>query len=103
MRLIDADALRAKLTDYKTILADPNADISSMTVAAKMVEEAPTVDAVEVVRCRECKWLSMTTLGMEYACWKGAFSVWGETGQHYDHHVCRAVPNGDWYCADGER
>lgn len=26
--------------------------------AAKLMKEAPAVDAVEVVRCRECKWRS---------------------------------------------
>ena len=44
MRLIDADALLEKMkrtSRYFDVLFD--------------VEEMPTVDAVEVVRCRECK------------------------------------------------
>lgn len=28
------------------------------------IDELPSVDAVEVVRCRECKHLSLTTIGM---------------------------------------
>ena len=43
-RLIDADKL-PKYTGY-ALSADE---------VAKAVEEAPTVDAVEVVRCKECR------------------------------------------------
>jgi len=44
MRLIDADKL-PKYTGYAL----------SASEVAKAVENAPTVDAVPVVRCRECK------------------------------------------------
>lgn len=57
----------------------------------------------EIVRCRDCKWLSMTTLGMEYACWHGAEKVWGETGEHKDHTVCQRIDSLDHYCSYGER
>ena len=56
-----------------------------------------------LVRCKDCKWLSMTTLGMDYACWHGAYTIFGETGEHADHHVCRRIESPDWFCADGER
>ena len=46
MRLIDADAL----------IKEANADGAYGYVDAKQIENAPTVDAVEVVRCRECKY-----------------------------------------------
>ena len=45
MRLIDADALMEKA----------NSDGAYGYVDAKQISEAPTVDAVPVVRCRECK------------------------------------------------
>ena len=45
MRLIDADAL----TD------EANSDGAYGYVDAKQISEAPTVDAVPVARCRECK------------------------------------------------
>ena len=45
MRLIDADALMDKA----------NSDGVYGYVDAKQISEAPTVDAVPVVRCRECK------------------------------------------------
>ena len=45
MRLIDADAL----------IKEAYADGAYGYVDAKQIADAPTVDAVEVVRCRECK------------------------------------------------
>ena len=45
MRLIDADAL----------MYEANSDGAYGYVDAKQISEAPTVDAIPVVRCRECK------------------------------------------------
>ena len=45
MRLIDADAL----------MDEANSDGAYGYVDAKQISEAPTIDAVPVVRCRECK------------------------------------------------
>ena len=45
MRLIDADAL----------MDEANSDGAYGYVDAKQISESPTVDAVPVVRCRECK------------------------------------------------
>ena len=47
MRLIDADAL----------INEANSDEAYGYVDVKQISEAPTVDAVPVVRCRECKHL----------------------------------------------
>lgn len=46
MRLIDADALIQDLREHKIPF---NADINEAIIVA------PTVDAVEVVRCKDCK------------------------------------------------
>lgn len=45
MRLIDADAL----------MDEANFDGAYGYIDAKQISEAPTIDAVPVVRCRECK------------------------------------------------
>ena len=45
MRLIDADVL----------IKEAYADGAYGYVDAKQIADAPTVDAVEVVRCRDCK------------------------------------------------
>ena len=46
MRMIDADAL----------MDEANSDGAYGYVDAKQISEAPTIDAVPVVRCRECKY-----------------------------------------------
>ncbi len=48
MRLIDADKLKGK--------AFANPDDGEHFVYCQDIDEAPTVDAVPVVRCRECRY-----------------------------------------------
>ena len=59
MRLIDACALQEAIrTDYFehfTQYHDTDQD-SLFDMVCDDIEESPTVDAVEVVRCRECKY-----------------------------------------------
>lgn len=49
MRLIDADELKGKA------FADP--DDGEHFVYCQYIDEAPTVDAVPVVRCRDCEYI----------------------------------------------
>ena len=55
MRLIDADRLRFS---QRYARADPDSDrmIALYAIDESMIDAAPTVDAVPVVRCRECKY-----------------------------------------------
>ena len=55
-RLIDADALiRRAVERYKQMMGT---DIGhGMGIIASMITDAPTVDAEEVVRCRDCKYI----------------------------------------------
>lgn len=58
MRLIDADVLINKAWD---VLMDKawdtkNGFVWEKIVSIKDVADAPTIDAVPVVRCRDCKW-----------------------------------------------
>ena len=77
MRLIDADKLSARLsrnaTPYFTV---PD------------IENAPTIDAVPVVRCWECK--------------QGEVDDQDFPDQYYCHDGC-GWNKGDFYCAYGER
>lgn len=73
MRLIDADALKIELAllhggDYKAI---------------HYLNHAPTVDAVPVIRCRECSNLQGAYLGDSHAwiCTKLRRQVW-------EHNYC---------------
>ena len=53
-RLIDADALKTKAIRCETFkLYD--APVFLKAVGTKEIDKAPTIDAVEIVRCRDCK------------------------------------------------
>ena len=76
MRLIDADKLNLLL------------GISDRDIYAKyMLDKMPTIDAVSVVRCRECKHCD-------------------PENHHCDHHMSTAAPlkrKPDDFCSYGER
>ena len=60
MRLIDADALRDKLQEEIDKAIPPFDDVigsirCGVRLARNIVEDEPTVDAVPVIRCRDCK------------------------------------------------
>ena len=84
-KLIDADKIKAYL--QKNSVNHTLADIDAQ----------PTVDAVEVVRCKDCKWYEIEQLKRD-----------GTDDKRYKPSVCvigaYAEPRkADWYCADGER
>ena len=62
MRLIDADLLM----DEIAVLLERNEKLIDdwlANVIDDTIEEAPTVDAVEVVRCGKCDWWNSETKG----------------------------------------
>lgn len=71
MRLIDADALEKCLLEKGFYPA----------IVKRAIEDAPTVDAVEVVRCKDCKYCHNDPLLLcdchaeyvfpEWFCWNG--------------------------------
>ena len=94
MRLIDADAL-PKWTGYA---------LSAAEIAIE-VEHAPTIDAVPVVRCKDCKNRPMkrNPIGNDYG-----FNLYSPT----DDEICPCIVGDNWYswmpqdnfyCAYGER
>jgi hypothetical protein len=96
MRLIDADELTAKIDTWDESArngTNPNCKNGNEYEAAMdiciMVEESPTVDAIPVVRCRECK-----------------HRYYYDDDEH--DPVCTAsmayasTPD-DWFCKDGQR
>lgn len=71
MRLIDADALMEKYNVKDVTMAECLTDtkmaksFEKFCIISDAVEDAPTVDAVPVVRCRECKhWSSLGGPGL---------------------------------------
>ena len=58
-------------------------------VQKQIIDDMPTVDAVPVVRCSECK----------YCYAEGFVNVRNVCEKHYDFGNVAD----DWFCADGER
>lgn len=89
MRLIDANALRE------------SAETCLETTGAfqALIESAPTVDAVPVVRCKECKWWDeddYSLYGYCRACKHGYHTT------NWEIDIYRKQKE-DFFCADGER
>ena len=83
-RLIDAEIAYDKIAEQETSY------YMDMEGVQAGLDETPTVDAVQVVRCGECKYYQKVYGGVPL----------GEVG-HCICHSFETVP--DWYCADGER
>ena len=77
-RLIDADALHRKVKMETNPYGKPTIDYDSVVKVLEWIDKAPTLDAVPVVRCRDCR----------------KFKTYG----------CRMVASGyDDFCSYGER
>ena len=73
MRLIDADALYAFVQDQK--VKETGAYTKGKNTAFNIVKSAlhnecatPTIDAVPVVRCKDCGWRSLDCIEQDYYC-----------------------------------
>lgn len=76
MRLIDADELKTILSIRKTI-----------ETIQQAIDNAPTIDAVPVVRCKDCKFYGTPKNYKKPYCMRGAY----------------VKVNADDYCSKGER
>lgn len=85
MRLIDADKLKTELDAWARIIQNP--DRYMRADALHIIDTAPEIDAVPVVRCKECE--DYNTIG----CSKGF--GWCES-------MDRGVSD-DFYCANGAK
>lgn len=94
-RYIDADALKMALYSIATADCGYTADVlTGLTIAKNVIDNAPTVDAVEVVRCRDCK--HHRTLRDRDMCAKNADML---NGREVGLRATRA----DDFCSRGER
>lgn len=97
MRLIDADALNETLRGIlREFVKHPyflRSDIEEgidrgVGAAMQAIDDASTVDAVPVVRCKDCRY-------------------WQDNNEGYPHPDCRwgheETPDPDDYCSYGER
>ena len=77
MRLIDADALKKSFIGNRYGTKAIN----------YVIDTTPTVDAVEVVRCKDCRW------GREAS---GNIECWVDTNIPPEYHGY------EWFCPNGE-
>jgi len=91
MRLVDAEA-KSLLMELSTYSRYTGIDEAPIETAVDAIHQAPTIDAVPVVRCKDCKWSNVyqvdSDFPMERWC-NGSFIP--KTVQDYD------------YCSWGER
>lgn len=85
MRLIDADMLEAKLEEQRKLYIDMDMKGAEHLLVHDVLHhvwEAPTIDAVQVVRCKDCKhsredelwhmrWCKGLTVNDEHFCADG--------------------------------
>ena len=64
----------------------------SLKTIGEALDKTPTVDAVPVIRCKDCKYRHESIM-YGFECDKAV----------YPDEDSRNVFNGDWFCADGER
>lgn len=92
MSLINRDTLQAK---FNTIIVgtDENRDaLLSVREAMKLVDLESTVDAVEVVRCKDCQyWRQEVDTHTHWVC----------TQHSFNERLMHTTP--DFFCADGKR
>lgn len=75
MRLISTDALKKRIDRYPYNIRD---------IVRKELRYVPTVDAVEVVRCKDCRWFE-------------------NDGYHTNCQIMRFCVEAEDYCSRGER
>lgn len=101
MRIIDADALQNLLLPVAIGLEKEYGSLGgAVSGVMQHVDNAPTVDAVQVVRCRECEHYDAET-------------QWCDIHSHFvmpDGEFCTPAESAEWkmfdedyFCADGER
>lgn len=78
-RLIDADALETRMGNLCDEFGTDHLFIDAIIYE---IENAPTIDAVEVIRCESCKWYEPECENCDF---------WG------------GYRNPDHYCGEGER
>ena len=93
-RLIDANALLEKV-QFRSPIDNKNAEVIAgcVDITRRLIENAPTVDAVEVVRCKDCKWYDADCEVCVYL---------SEDGDTYDCG-CDVNMKADDFCSYGER
>ena len=101
MRLIDADALQNTLLPITTALEHEYGSLGgAVSGCMKHIDNAPTVDAVPVVRCRECKHFRHYGKTSLFINGKNIKAGWCQRRISYDEEYRMTA---DDFCSYGER
>ena len=96
MRLIDADEYDKKLQSIYTQNADViTFFIDGIVEAIELLEEQPTIDAVPVIRCKDCKWFRAPD--------KKHFHSWCRWEAASRKRNCEKLVHEDEFCSWAER
>lgn len=83
MRLIDAEPLECIARKYAenewNQLVAPTSWAHAEESFLRRIEDAPTVDAVLVVRCKDCKYLCRDIVGPFCGCGRGLREIYNDT------------------------
>ena len=87
--LIDRDTLIASIPKTNVDIFENCRNCTTLCdwEVKELIDKQPVIDAVEVVRCKDCKYADVLITGNIYC---KHFSEWHLHGT-------------DWFCADGER
>ena len=96
MRLIDADVLMKAF--YKSI-DDAVLHGGKIVPFQDIIQNAPTIDAVPVVRCKDCRWWDNSEDSPYGYCMAMKH---GYMSENWEIGIYRRY-KGDFYCADAER
>lgn len=91
-RYIDANALTLKIDDWRVDLEETYGKndeyVQCLESVLGMIEDAPTADVVEVVRCKDCEHCEEVDFGLWYC-------------NSEDFQVAGSYTEADFYCGAG--
>ena len=76
MRLIDADALMEKCNEDMEAVKDLPQRQDGILDAIMNINECPIIDAVPVVRCKDCKHYKKSEVAERYMCFRKDVEGW---------------------------
>lgn len=90
-RLIYANAIEAKIEkNFRKLIANQNKPelAAALSYVGDLIIKAPTVDAVDVVRCKECKHFATARWGEKFCKRKQADGVYAELSNLREDDFC---------------
>lgn len=83
MRLIDADLFIKRMRDYCYVNDVTKKIIDTLSYITNVEAEFHSVDAVPVIRCKDCKFYQLENGIDEYECTNSEGIMWTVTGGDY--------------------